>query len=213
MNLDMFVNFIFSFRLIPRIRGGVNGLRYKHSSCHTYIYGQLLFTGENIIVKKGVIIYKNCRIEGVKSYMSCRYNPLIILNERVTIQQNCHITCAEKIYIGANTAIAAGVTITDIDHSYTNIHIPIERQSLEITPVKIGNDCKIYNNAVILRGTSIGNHCVVGANSVVKGDYPDYSIIVGCPARIVKRYNLKTNCWEATFPDGTFLSHSEHHKK
>ena len=55
--------------------------------------------------------------------------------------------------------------------------------------MEIGEDCKIYNNAVILPGVTIGNHSVVGANSlVIEGVYPDFSIIVGSPAKIVRRY-------------------------
>ena len=63
--------------------------------------------------------------------------------------------------------------------------------------VFIGSNCKIYNNVVILPGTKLGNHCIVGANSVVrKAEYPDYSIIVGNPAKIVKKYNFISSKWE-----------------
>lgn len=107
-----------------------------------------------------------------------------------------HLTCAGRIEIGSQTAIAANVTITDIDHPYTNVELPVERQPIAVTPVKIGADSKIYNNAVILPGTEIGKHCVVGANSVVKGVFPDFCILAGVPARIVKRYNFSSEKWE-----------------
>lgn len=190
---------------LPRLRGFMNGLMYNHSSISSIIYSPLIFTGRYVKVKKGVIIYKNSRIQGISSYVGIPYTPLIILNEGVSIQQNCHITCAKRIEVGSNTSIAANVTITDIDHPYYNINIPIEKQPLEVKSVKIGSDCKIYNNVVILKGTNIGNHCVIGANSVVKGTFHDNSIIVGIPARIVKRYNDLSQRWEATNPDGSFI--------
>ncbi len=174
------------------------------SSSKAYIHKPLIFTARSIVWGIGVVIRKNARIEGVSKYNSKRYSPKIILHDGVSIQQNCHITCAERIEIGENTALASNVTVTDIDHPYQDISIPIERQDLIVKPVSIGKDCKIYNNAVILKGSFIGNHCVVGANSVVKGIFPDRSIIVGTPARIVKRYNLSTGCWEPTYPDGAF---------
>lgn len=174
------------------------------------IYRPLKFTKESIEWKEGFFVFHNARIEGVSTYCGISYDPVIIFDENVSIQQNCHITCANKIEIGANSAIAAGVTITDIDHPYDDINTPIEKQQLKVSHVKIGCDCKIYNHAVILKGTVIGNHCVVGANSVVKGIFPDFSIIVGSPARIVKRFNNKSQQWESTNSDGSFLNKDIH---
>lgn len=129
-------------------------------------------------------------------YEGVVFHPQIIISSGVSIQQNLYLTCAEKIEIGANTAIAANVTITDISHPYEDINIPVEKQHITSQAVKIGEDCKIYNNAIILPGVQIGKHCVVGANSVVNGQYPDYCVIVGAPARIVKKYNSVTKQWE-----------------
>ena len=48
----------------------------------------------------------------------------------------------------------------------------------------------------IQAGTILGKHCIVGTNSVVRGIYPDFCVLVGSPASIVKRYNIKTKKWE-----------------
>lgn len=202
--LKTFLKYFTNSTLIPRFRGYVNGVIHSFSSTKSLIYSPICFTGKYIKIGSSVVIYKNCRIQGITSYVGRAYTPSIVLMQGVSIQQNCHITCAESISIGDNTAIASNVTITDIDHPYHDIAIPIEKQPLDVAPVVIGRDCKIYNNAVILRGTIIGNHCVVGANSVVKGTFPDNCIIVGCPARIVKRYNENSNRWEPTTPEGIF---------
>jgi len=181
-----------------------NKISYNKLGFNSYIHSPLKITPHTIVCGKNVHIFKNCRIEGVKQYNKFQFKPLIIFNDNVSIEQNLHLTCSNSIIIGKNTAIAANVTITDIIHPYENIHIPIEKQDIEVTEVLIGSDCKIYNNVIILPSCHIGNHVVIGANSVVTQNIPDYSLVVGSPAIIKKRYNFKKNQWERTFPDGTF---------
>ena len=141
-------------------------------------------------------IRNNCRIEGVDNYEGVQYSPDIVIGDKVKIQQNFHLTCASKVVIGKNTAIAANVSITDVNHGYQDISLPPERQPLKVSPVFIAENCKIYNNVVILPGTKLGKHNIVGANSVVSGTFPDYSVIVGAPAKLIKQYNPTSNSWD-----------------
>ena len=60
-------------------------------------------------------------------------------------------------------------------------------------------------NSVILPGTELGDHCVVGANSVVSGSFPNYSVLVGAPAKIIKRYDFATQTWRKTDSKGNFI--------
>ncbi|MCD1116495.1 acyltransferase [Chryseobacterium turcicum] len=169
------------------------------------IFKPLVITPDSIIMGDRVSIGNRARIEGVKQYQSKIFTPNIILNEGVTIQQNIHLTCAESVVIGRNTAIAANVSITDIHHPYDDINIPIEHQDIKTKPVFIGDDCKIYNNSVILQGTIIGKHCTIGANSVVSGQFGDYCVIAGIPAKVLKRYSFETQAWLKTDAKGNFL--------
>lgn len=171
-------------------------LFFKNIGKKSIIIKPLKITPKYIYIEENVKILNNARIEGVSSYINNHYNPEIYISSNVSIQQNLHLTCANKISIGKNTAIAANVTITDINHPYKDINIPVEKQPLEIKEVSIGADSKIYNNCVILPGVSIGKHCVIGANSVVTQDIPDYSVAVGAPAKVIKKYNFKTKKWE-----------------
>lgn len=195
--------------MIKRIKKLVLYFLYKrkfHSLHHSsFVADCRMLTPKYIGVGKNCIIWYNCRIEGVTKYNEKTYDPLIVLEDGVKIQQNCHITCANKIVIGANTCISAGVTITDINHRYQNVNVAVENQDLEIKFVSIGADSKIYNGAVILPGVTIGKHCVVGANSVVVYDIPDYCVAVGAPAYIVKRYNFESRIWEKTDKNGNFI--------
>ncbi len=169
------------------------------------ICSPILITAKYLNFGSRVFIRNSARIEGIASYLSEKFNPIIEFSDGVSIEQNLHLTCAEKIYIGENTSISANVTITDINHPYENIDISPEMQKIEVRPVYIGADCKIYNNVVILPGTILGKHCVVGANTVVTGrSYPDYSIIVGIPSKIIKRYSFEKKAWFKTDISGNF---------
>lgn len=178
-------------------------LEYHYSDV---IKSPIRITPSFIAMGENVHIFYHARIEGIGSYMGKAYKPSITLKQGVSIQQNIHLTCANSVVIGENTAIAANVTITDIHHPYTDIDTPIEQQELEVKSVEIGPDCKIYNNAVILPGTKLGKHVTVGANSVVNGFFPDYCVIVGAPAYIIKRYDNATGVWRKTDKVGNFIS-------
>jgi len=182
-----------------------NRFRFKSIQKNSFINSPLKITPFCISLGKNVRIFKNCRIEGVVKYNKINFNPHIQIENNVSIQQNLHLTCANSIVIGENTAIASNVTITDIHHTYVDINIPIEKQDISVLQVDIGKNCKIYNNSVILPGSKIGNHVTIGANSVVAIEIPDYCVVVGAPAKIIKRYNTKTKSWVKTSPDGTFL--------
>ena len=169
--------------------------RYGEYHVSDIVKKALIITPRYVWLKECVHISYNSRIEGVAEYAGKTYNPQIILEKGVSIQQNLHLTCAERIVIGPDTAIGANVTVTDIHHPYTDITKPIDAQPIEVHPVEIGAECKIYNNAVILPGTKIGRHVTVGANSVVSGVIPDYCVVVGAPARIVKQYDAATGQW------------------
>lgn len=158
----------------------------------------MYITPKYINIGNHVHIYINARIEGVNRYNNQLFNPLITIEDNVGIEQNVHITCAQSITIKTNVAIANNVTITDIDHPYTNIFIPIEKQDIITKPVVIGEGCKVFSNAVILQGTTLGRHTVVAANStVLAGEYPDYCVLAGSPAKIVKQYNINSKTWES----------------
>lgn len=184
----------------------INKRNYKKLGINSFIKSPLIVTPKFISVSNNVFVQPNARIEGITNYEGVNFHPHIEIGENCTIQQNLHLTCAQNVFVGKNTAIAANVTITDINHPYENIDLPIEKQPLDVIPVSIGEDCKIYNNAVILPGTKIGKHCVIGANSVVLGDFADYSIIVGAPAKIIKRYCFDSASWKKTDNKGDFLA-------
>jgi acetyltransferase-like isoleucine patch superfamily enzyme len=158
-----------------------------------------LYGVKNIFIEKNVRIFPNIRMEVHGK------NSSITIKEDVGIAQNVHITSASNLIIGKSSTILANVFITNIDHDYTTIGVNVLKQKMIIKDTQIGENCFIGIGAAIQAGTILGNHCIVGANSVVKGIFLDYSVIVGVPAKVVKRYNIETKLWEKTDSNGAFL--------
>jgi acetyltransferase-like isoleucine patch superfamily enzyme len=101
-----------------------------------------------------------------------------------------------KVYIGKKVLTADKVYISDNLHGYEDIHVPISEQPVIFKgEVSIGDETWIGENVCII-GVKIGKHCVIGSNAVVTKDVPDFSVVTGAPARIIKQYNQNTGNWE-----------------
>jgi acetyltransferase-like isoleucine patch superfamily enzyme len=151
---------------------------------------------KHISIGRNVKIWHNARLEAITKYKGTHFNPNLIIEENVGIQQNFHCTCASAITIGRGTAITQNVGIFDINHNYMKIGQSILDQDINAKPVYIGENCFIGMNSVILPGTVLGKQNVVAAGSVVKGKFPDYVVIAGNPARIIKKYSMDAGRWE-----------------
>jgi acetyltransferase-like isoleucine patch superfamily enzyme len=170
------------------------------------ICAPILITPKVLKLGSRIFIRDFARIEGVTSRNGISFQPIIEIESGVIIEQNLHLTCANSVTICKNASIGANVTITDIIHPYTDIMTRSDFQPIKFLDVKIGEDCRVNNNAVILPGVNLGKHCIVGANSVVLGKkYEDYSIITGVPAKVIKRYSSEKNIWARTDPEGNFI--------
>ena len=145
---------------------------------------------------KGVSIGNRVRIyPGAR--METHNGGEIIIGDNCSIGQNFHVTSTDKeLIIGFNTTILGNVFVTNIDHDYRNIGVPILEQPMLFKETIIGENCFIGFGASIQAGTVLGKQCIVGTNAVVRGTYPDYSVIVGVPAKAIKRYNEETGDWE-----------------
>lgn len=107
-----------------------------------------------------------------------------------------HIYATKSVIIGEYVLTADKVYISDNIHGYEDIAHPIISQNiLQKQSVEIGEGSWIGENSCVI-GASVGKHCTIGANSVVTRDIPDYCIAVGCPAKVIKKYNFETKKWE-----------------
>lgn len=119
----------------------------------------------------------------------------ITVEEGCSIAQNFHCTAVGRLVIGKNTLITPNVCITDIDHDYSSVGTPVIEQPFMHKETRIGSNCFIGFGAVIQAGTILGDQCIVGANSVVRGVFPSFCVIAGSPAKIIKKYNEEKDEW------------------
>jgi len=143
-----------------------------------------------------VTIHKNCWIQVLSSDESDD-TPKLVIENNVSIGMNSTISVARKIVIEEFVFTARNVYISDHAHEYRDVRKPIGEQGItDIREVVIGARTWLGQNVVILPGVKIGRHCVIGANSVVNRDIPDYSIAAGVPARVVRRYIPEKQSWD-----------------
>lgn len=120
------------------------------------------------------------------------------MGDNIRIAHHFQISCANRVEIKSNVNIGPFVFITDHNHKFENPNIPIKDQGIymmENTSAIIGEDTWIGTKVTIVGNVHIGKHCVIGANSVVTKDIPDYSIAVGSPAKVVKHYDFDRKEW------------------
>lgn len=181
---------------IYKISWGIRALLYK--LCFRRIrfpsyLGKPLFISrcKNIEIGKRCRIYPNMRVDLIGKQSR------LIISDNVSIGQNFHVVSYNKpLRINSGTVISANVFISNCEHEYRDIDKSVLEQDLIAKDIIIGEGCFIGYGAVIQAGAVLGKHCIVGSNSVVKGQFPDYCVIVGAPARIVKKYNILTRQWE-----------------
>lgn len=123
---------------------------------------------------------------GMVPGQECLSTPVVRIGDRCLIGRGSGIVGHFSIDIGDDVWTGHHVYITDQNHGYENVNIPISQQSMPEKPVRIGSGSWLGHGTVVLPGADIGEHVVIGANSVVTGVIPSFSVAVGAPARVVK---------------------------
>ena len=124
--------------------------------------------GAKVTLEKGVRVHSGTKIK-------VRKNAKLFMGADAKINYNCIIACHDSVSIGEGTEFGPSVYVYDHDHDY---RAGLKENKFLSAPVEIGKNCWIGANTVILRGTKLGDDCVVGAGCVIKGEYPAGSVIV-----------------------------------
>ena len=182
-------------RIIGRINWEIQKHKLGHAGKNSFIaYGSAYVHPENISIGDRVVAGKNTLLQTWPDYNGeyMSHRPQLILGNKVSIMSNCQISCANKVIIGDGVLIGDNVFITDNFHGETN-----HRRTLEIPPIErklfvkgavvIGNNVWIGRNVCIMPGVNIGDGAVIGANSVVTYDIPEYTVVAGNPAKIIRQ--------------------------
>jgi len=139
-----------------------------------------------------VFVGDDVRISGSLSISSGKFcdHPTLRIGDRSFMGHNVRITCNREVVIEEDVLIAGNCKISDYDGHATSL----ERRLTEATPtadeirsVRICRGAWIGGGALILKGVTVGEGAIVGANSVVTHDAPAYSVVAGSPAKIVKQ--------------------------
>jgi acetyltransferase-like isoleucine patch superfamily enzyme len=169
-------------------------LQFKSYGTRTLILRPLALDGKkNIELGTHVIVQEQSWLAAVPL---TGQTPNLIIGDDCVIGHFNHIYATQSIVLENHVLTADKVYITDNLHQYSDPDTPIILQPIkQINPVRIGEGSWLGENVCVI-GANIGKHCVIGANSVVTNDIPDYSVAVGAPAKVIKKYNFETQQWE-----------------
>lgn len=184
------------------IRGTLNRLifgftRIKLKSCgkNSLFESEYEVEGAKYIsVGKNVRTKPRLHIAAIDEHNGLKFTPRIEIGDDVSINYDVHISAIDRVIIGKGSLLASKIFITDHFHGDSTrdslIVPPSKRLLVTKGPVIIGENVWIGESVAIMPGVTIGNNSVVGANSIVTSDIPDFSVAVGSPARIIKRYEV-----------------------
>ena len=160
----------------------------------------------------------NCVIIGDQAWLNPATDeptgePTIMIEDNCIIASGSILSARNRIHLERDVNVAQQVLIMDHNHAYEDITMPIVEQGItEGGRIRIGAGSWIGHGAAIVcsRGElTIGRHCVVGANSVVTRSIPDYSVVFGMPATIVRQYDPETRSWRMGQVRGSGVSDSK----
>lgn len=171
--------------------------KLKKIGCNSYVLlPRRIINGKYISLGANSIIYRNSILHPVVTYGNQSFLPSITIGDDVYIGGFCQIHCMEQISIGDGCVISEHVYISDISHGMEPDLGRIMMQDLVSKgPVIIGDDTFIGYGVSILPGVTLGKRCIVGTRSVVSKSFPDYSVIAGVPAKLIKYYDVDKKMW------------------
>lgn len=127
-------------------------------------------SNSKIIFEKDMSVRNNC------SFLSFE-NGLLKFSSGIFINNGCSFNCLKSIEIGENTIFGEGVKLYDHNHRYGDASLNIKEQGFNIAPIKIGNNCWIGSDVIILKGVTIGDNSIIGAGCLIYNDIPPNSIV------------------------------------
>ena len=129
-------------------------------------YGKKIILGQNVFWRSNLkVIIKN------------RKHAKLIIGDYCFFNNYCSLNCLGKIQIGAHTIFGENVKIYDHNHVFNRKDMHVAAQGYNIGSVTIGKNCWIGSNTTLLKGTDIGDNCVIGAGSVISGKIPENSLV------------------------------------
>ncbi len=163
----------------------------------TWVMRPWRFEGPSCIeIGSNTNIMATSNICAVKEYEGKQYSPTLQIGNGVYIGHYVFITAIRDVRIGDHCSFSEHVYVTDFFHRFDPEKGPIMKQDLiSKGPVSIGSNCFLGYRVAVMPGVTLGDWCIVGANSVVTRSFPSYSMIAGAPAKLVKIYSHEAGEW------------------
>jgi acetyltransferase-like isoleucine patch superfamily enzyme len=152
--------------------------------------------GEKVMIRKGV------RLEVIQ--LDPAHPPELRIGNNVDIGQDVHIVAMGKVIIRDNVSITGRCSLLCGTHPFMDVNNPVKighRLSGKNAVIEIGEGSFLGIGSVIQMNVRIGRHVVIGSNSVVRKNVPDYSVAEGNPAAVVLRYEKDSDRWVPVAPD------------
>jgi acetyltransferase-like isoleucine patch superfamily enzyme len=185
-----------AWREITRL--GAIGPRHRRARAfHTFGDGSMIGFPQSVLFGEGrIAIGRGTTIgplasmsAGMPSQAGAQGEPIIAIGDRCTLGKGIGIVGHERIEIGSDIWTGHYVYITDQNHGYEDIELPIGVQMWKNEPVSIGDGSWLGHGAIVLPGSRVGRHVVIAAGAVVAGLHiPDNAVVAGVPARVVRQY-------------------------
>ena len=155
--------------------------------------GDFAHLGAEVVFERGVMVFHpenieigDCVYVGHQAILKGYYMNRMVIGAGTWIGQQCFFHSAGGITIGEDVGVGPGVRIITSSHIEAGRELPILRSPIAFAPVEIGEGSDIGVGATILPGARLGKGVQVGAGALVKGSFPDYSVIAGVPAKILR---------------------------
>lgn len=176
--------------MIGSLRSRKNGVKVPNGGVYIgrrvhIVNGKKIELGKNVAIRPDVDLFARDKI---------RIGDGCDIGTRNRIVGN--VIIEKKVLFGPDNYICS------VDHCYEDINVPIIEQGAYVVnnnghdELKIGEGSWIGTHVAIIGNVHIGKNCVIGANAVVTRDVPDFSVAVGIPAKVIKRYNCEKKQWE-----------------
>lgn len=159
--------------------------------------GDDVFIGPNSVLKASTQYPGPAMTNDTYPVNPVSYDSHIEIGHRVSATGSLQLTALCKIVIEDDVMFASNINLTDALHGYEDANIPYKYQKMvRNESITVGRGSWIGQNVLILPGVSIGEQCIIGANSTVSHSIPDRCIAVGSPARVISRWSEDTRQWE-----------------
>ena len=155
--------------------------------------------GDRVYIRDGV------RLEAIRDPYG--RIPSLTIGSNTNIEQGVHIVCHNRVKIGRDVSITGRCAIVDTTHPYHDVNSGKVGDLIadDDSFVEIGDGAFLGYGAVVLPNVRIGRRAVIGANSVVTHDVPDFAVAAGAPAKLIKVYSQELQQWVS--PDASKIEH------